>query len=328
VSGLLISRPAWEALETRIRKAAAGTGLSIEPVLVPDDPDARLGDDDIARIEMAFFTFDTGERGTARSFFAAAQAAPNLKWMQTSNAGLDNPVFQRILAKGTRVSTASGSAAKPIAQTLIAGMLMLSRGFPRWMDGQRRHAWESHRGDEVPEDLEGQHMVVVGLGAIGCEIARLARAIGLEVTGVRRRPHDPSDPVDHVVPPARLHDLLPATDWLALACPLTDETRHLVGKRELAAVKAGARVLNIARGEVIDQDALIASLQSGHLGGAYLDVTTPEPLPAESPLWTLPNVIITPHNSAAARGNTGRVFDIYIDNVGRYARGERLRNEA
>jgi phosphoglycerate dehydrogenase-like enzyme len=172
-------------------------------------------------------------------------------------------------------------------------MLMLSRGFLTWGEAQRRKAWEPIRGDAVPPDLAGQRMTVVGLGAIGCEIARLATAIGLEVTGVRRSPRRDGDPVERIVPPSELLAVAKETDWLALACPLTDETRGLASRGVLEALPKGAHILNIARGEVVDEPAMIDLLQSGHLGGAYLDVFYNEPLEPESPLWEMPNVIIS-----------------------------------
>jgi phosphoglycerate dehydrogenase-like enzyme len=121
--------------------------------------------------------------------------------------------------------------------------------------------------------------------------------------------------------------LLPRSDWLIIACPLTHETRGLISAALLARLPRGARVINVARGEIIDQHALIAAIESGHLGGAYLDVFDPEPLPADSPLWELPNVLVTPHNSSVASGNDRRVFEIFTDNLGRWSRGETLVNE-
>jgi phosphoglycerate dehydrogenase-like enzyme len=171
-------------------------------------------------------------------------------------------------------------------------------------------------------------MTVVGLGSIGAEIARIASAIGLEVTGVRRSPWRQGDPVETIVPPGRLLETASTTQWLALACPLTEETRHLCSREVLFALPKGAFVLNIARGEVADEMALIDALESGHLGGAYLDVFAREPLSPDSPLWSMPNVIISPHNSNASRGNEGRVArDYFLPNLARMTRGEPLVNE-
>jgi phosphoglycerate dehydrogenase-like enzyme len=207
-------------------------------------------------------------------------------------------------------------------------MLMLSRGFPRWLDAQRRAAWEPHAEAEIPGDLRGQTLLVFGLGAIGNEIARLARALGLHVIGVRRSPATAEDAVDALHPPARLRDLLPCADWLALACALTDETRGVIDAEALALLPRGARVLNVSRGGVVDEPALIDALRDGRLAGAYLDVTAEEPLPPASPLWTLPNVIVTPHNASVSRGNEARQSALFLQNLVRYGRGQPLLNEA
>jgi phosphoglycerate dehydrogenase-like enzyme len=327
MTGLLVSSRFLEANADRLAAVARGAGLELDPIVLPRDSEARLSPEDVDRIQIAFFSGDVFADGIGRAFFAAAQGAPNLEWLHVFNAGVDNPVFTRILEKGTRISTSSGSTAEPIAQTVIAGMLMLAREFPAWLDAQRRHAWEPLPRERTPRDLGGQTMVVVGLGAIGCEIARLARAFGLNVIGVRRSPLREGDPVDDVRPPSELPSLLLGCDWLALACPLTDETRRLVDAQAISLLPRGARILNIARGEVVDEAAMISALRSGHLGGAYLDVVEQEPLPADSPLWDLPNVIITPHNSAASTGNDARVLEHFFENLSRWGRGEPLVNE-
>jgi phosphoglycerate dehydrogenase-like enzyme len=169
-------------------------------------------------------------------------------------------------------------------------------------------------------------MVVVGMGKIGTEIARLARVLGLHVVGVRRSAAK-TEHVDEMRTPAELAALLPACDWLVIACPLTDETRGMVDASLLARLRPGARFINIGRGEIVDEPALIAALESGQLGGAYLDVFAQEPLPPDSPLWTLPNVVVTPHNSSASAGNAARVNAIFFDNLKRWRQNQPLVNE-
>jgi D-2-hydroxyacid dehydrogenase (NADP+) len=326
MTGLLVSSTFLEAHGDQIRRIASGAGLELEPIVLKRDPEARIAEGDLGRIEIAFFSGDIFADNLARGFFAATQGAPNLKWMHVFHAGVDAPVFTRILEKGARISTSSGSTAEPIAQTLITGMLMLARRFPTWLESQRRHAWEPIRVD-LPDDLRTQTMVVVGLGAIGCEVARLAKAFGLHVVGVRRSPLREGDPVDEMFHPSRLHEVLPRCDWVALACPLTEETRRMIDAQALALLPRGARILNVARGEVVDELAMIEALRSGQLGGAYLDVVEQEPLPADSPLWDMPNVIITPHNSSISTGNEARVLEYFFENLGRWGRGEPLVNE-
>jgi phosphoglycerate dehydrogenase-like enzyme len=314
-------------IERHYRTAIEEAWPGIELIVLPGDPAERLGPETLARVDFAYFSGDVYPE-YSRSFFAATQGAPNLQWLHTFNAGVDNPVFRRFLERGVRLTTSSGSTAQPIAQSVIGGMLMLARPFLRWAESQRRRAWEPVPASEAPPDLAGQRMTVVGLGAIGSEVARLARAFGLEVTGVRRSPRREGDPVERVVPPTALVQLARETDWLVLACPLTDETRGLVSAEVIAALPRGAFVLNVARGEVIDEGAMVQALASGQLGGAYLDVFATEPLPADSPLWALPNVIISPHNSAVAAGNERRATEGYfLPNLRRMRLGEPLVNE-
>ena len=305
--------------------AAAHDGIELELLVLPLDPEARIDDAVAACAEAAYFSSDVYPV-FSKQFFSATRKAPGLKWLQVFNAGVDHPVFATILERGVRLTTAAGSTAEPIAQTAIAGMLYLARNFPRWIASQRNHRWDPMRAPALPRDLRGQVMVVYGLGEIGTEIARLARALGLYVVGVRRNVSKAGH-ADEIHPPGKLPELLARCDWLVIACPLTDATRGMINADLLAKLPQGARVINIARGEIVAEPALIAALQSGHLAGAYLDVFAQEPLPADSPLWDLPNVLVTPHNSSASAGNEARVNAIFLDNLMRFARNQPLVNE-
>jgi phosphoglycerate dehydrogenase-like enzyme len=203
---------------------------------------------------------------------------------------------------------------------------MLARGFPHWWGAQGRKEWTPMRGEAVPRDLAGQTVLIVGLGTIGATLARYCRALGLRVIGLRRTPA-PVEAVDEVHALAALPELLPRCDWVILACPLTPETERLINPASLARLPRGARLINVARGGVVDQPALIQALESGQLGGAYLDVFEKEPLPPDSPLWTLPNVIVSPHNASSSAGNNDRAALIFLANLVKWARGEPLRNE-
>ena len=308
-------------LHARYGSRIAGAEL----VVLPPDPAARLADAACARLEIAFFSGDVFP-DHSRQFFSAVRKAPRLKWLHAFNVGVDHPIFAELLERGVRVTTSAGSTAEPIAQTAIMGLLALARGFPRWLVAQRARQWNPER-KILPPDLKDQVAVIVGIGRIGAEIARLARALGLTVIGVRHGPRRANDPVDELHPPAALPGLLSRCDWLILACPLTSETRGLVDARSIAALPRGARIINIARGEIVDEPALVAALKDGRLAGAYLDVFAAEPLPPDSELWDLPNVLVTPHNSAAAAGNDVRVLEIFIDNFDRWRRGAPLVNE-
>jgi phosphoglycerate dehydrogenase-like enzyme len=303
----------------------ARIGTAAELIVLPPGLDARLPEADCARVEIAFFSGDVFP-DFSRQFFSAVRKAPSLKWLHAFNVGVDHPIYAELLARGVRVTTSAGSTAEPIAQTAIMGLLALARGFPRWLLAQRGRQWNPER-KLLPPDLKDQTAVIVGLGKIGAEVARLARALGLTVIGVRRSPRRADDPVGEVHPPSALRGLLPRCDWLVITCPLTSETRGLIDAAAIAALPRGARIVNVARGEIVDEAAMIEALKSGHLAGAYLDVFQAEPLAAESPLWDLPNVLVTPHNSGAAGGTDQRVFEIFLDNLGRWQRGAPLVNE-
>ena len=305
--------------------AATRDGIALELLVLPSDPESRIDDAIAARAEAAYFSGDVFPE-FSKQFFSATRKAPGLKWLHVFNAGVDHPVFATILERGVRLTTSSGSVAEPIAQTAITGVLYLARNFPSWMAAQRSHKWDPMRSADYPRDLRGQVMLVYGLGGIGTEIARLARCFGLYVIGVRRNAAK-SAYVDEVHSSDKLAELMPRCDWLVIACPLTDETRGTVNAALLAKLPRRARVINVSRGEIVDEAALIAALQSGSLAGAYLDVFAQEPLPPDSPLWDLQNVLVTPHNSAASAGNEARVNAIFLNNLRRWTRNEPLVNE-
>lgn len=275
---------------------------------------------DPREVDVAFFSGDLYPDRTRGFVLALAQAA-DLRWLHTFSAGVDHPWFRSLREKGVRLTTSSGSSAGPIAQTVLLYLLALTRDLPAWADAQRRRAWEPH---DVT-DLAGLRLGVVGLGPIGLEVARLGGAFGMRVVGLRRTPA--GDEPCETWSLDRLHELLPRVDALVLALPLAPETRRLVGERELALLPRGALFVNVGRGEVVDEAALVRALESGHLGGAGLDVFEQEPLPPESPLWSLPRVIVTPHASGTSASSRRGACEIFVENVARYVRGEPLRNE-
>jgi D-2-hydroxyacid dehydrogenase (NADP+) len=283
--------------------------------------EGRLSDDDIARIDLAVFTADiwTGDRGPA--FFKVLLRAPNAKWLHMFAAGTDDPVFAELRRRGTRLTHSAGSSATPIAHTVIMHTIALCRGARELAVAQQQRRW----AERDVTDVEGRTMGIIGLGSIGAEVARLAQHFGIRVIGVRRSPH--GDEPCETWPTQRLHELLPLVDDLVLTAPLTDATRNIIGATELALLPRGAHLINIGRGQLVDEPALIAALQSRHLGGAALDVFVVEPLPADNPLWDLPNVIVTPHSAGGTPLATQRAADIFAGNLGRYLRNESLINE-
>ena len=323
---LLISHGCQALFGAELAAVTARLKLPLDTLVLPADKDARLAEADIARVEIAFFSQDVFP-DYSRQFFSAVRKAANLKWLHVFNVGVDHPIYTEMLERGVRVTTSAGTTAEPIAQTALAGLLMLSRGFSHWLKAQAEHRWDPVRLRESPRDLPEQTLLVVGMGGIGTEFARLAKALGMRVIGVRRGARKADDPVDEMHTPDQLNKLLPRADWLMLACPLTVETRKLITAQRLSMLPKGAYVLNIARGEVIDEAAMIAALQSGHIAGAYLDVFEQEPLPATSPLWDLPNVLVTPHNASSSRGNERRVFDCFVRVLEQWKNSTLLINE-
>jgi phosphoglycerate dehydrogenase-like enzyme len=311
----------------RFARVVAEARAALQPVTLPPEG-SRLPAEQVEQLEVAFFHGDfRTDPVFTRRFFGTVLHAPSLRWMHLPNSGVDDPVFSRLQANGVRLTTSPGAAAEPIAHSAIAGMLALGRGFPHWIDAQRRHAWEEHAAGSTPRDLPGQTVVLLGVGAIGARIALLARAFGLHVIGVRRQPHSAGDPVDEIVPRSSLGDVLPRADWLIIACPLTEETRGLIDAAALELLQPHAHVINVARGQIVDEAALIHALQRRALAGAYLDVFEQEPLPANSPLWDLPNVLISPHDSGASTGNAMRASELFLHNLSRWLQGEELLDE-
>lgn len=251
-------------------------------------------------------------------------AAPRLRWFQVINAGVDRLARDGQLGRGFVVTNVSGLVAVSIAEWVMGTALMLSKNLHHAVREQQARRWAGWRVGE----LEGQVMGIAGLGAIGRETARRARAFGMRVIATRRTvPPGASDPdCDEIVTYGQFDRLLGESDYLVLCVPLTPETHHLVGARELAMMKPTATVINIARGPVIDQEALITALRDGTIAAAALDVFDPEPLPAESPLWGMENVIMTPHVSGSIEGYGRRSATLFVENLRRFVAGEPLEN--
>lgn len=261
-----------------------------------------------------------------QAFHDAMRHAPSLRWVHAHSAGADRPVYGELRARGVEVTTSSGANAGVVVQTALAGVLMLARQFPQLLAAQRACTWSPLMGSGLPRDLAGQTAVIVGWGPIGQGLGSLLAALGLRVVSVRGSEAAAAAPAHESVSYEQLHTVLPQADWLLLACPLSDRTRGLIDAVALARMPAGARLVNVSRGEVVDEPALIDALRSGTLAGAYLDVFAHEPLPADSPLWSLPNVIVTPHSAGHSDGNEARVAAIFLDNLRRWVHNQPLLN--
>jgi len=327
MTGMLLSKGFVANYARELAVVAQRIKIKPDVLHLPDDPQARLAPADCERIEVTMSTRDVRFSDLFKSYGDALVAAKNLQWVHFHSTAIEqHPFVPPLLARGVKLTTSAGTNAEPVAQTAIAGLLLLARRFPLWLDAQRRHAWEPMRGDGVPADLRGQTVMVVGLGNIGMPVARFCQALGMYVIGIRRTTKGPDDPLDEIHPLAKFAELLPRCQWVVLACPYTPETHHLVNAAALAKLPRGAALINVARGRVVDEPALIAALGSGQLSCAYLDVFEKEPLAAESPLWDLPNVILTPHNASVSAGNERRSAELFLQNLEKWARGEPLLN--
>jgi phosphoglycerate dehydrogenase-like enzyme len=251
---------------------------------------------------------------------------PRLRWIQATSAGVGRLAERAGLTKsGVAVTTASGVHARPLAEFALLAMLMFGKDVLRLGREQRAHSWQRYAGEEVA----GKTVCVVGLGKIGREVARLASALDARVVGtVRevggRRPEHLF--VELVEPTERLDELLPEADVLVLTVPHTPLTHRLIDARRLALLKPGAILVNVARGDVVDEAALIEALSSGRLRGAALDVFEQEPLPVENPLWDLPNVFVSPHSASTVAAENGRIVELFRENLRRYLDGRPLLN--
>src|SRR6478735_3298648 len=250
-----------------------------------------------------------------------------LKWVQTVSAGVDRMDFAQLKARGIPLTNSSGIHANNISEHILALMLAFARKLPYLVREQEQHRWSSEVGRVSSFELTGQTMLIVGLGKIGEQLAIRTRGMQMRVLATRRRVEiERLSAADEVFALSELPERIGEADHVAITLPLTHDTEGLFTAELIARMKPGAYLYNIGRGSIIDQDAMIAALQSGQLGGAGLDVTTPEPLPADSPLWDMPNVIITPHTSGSSPMLMERAVALWTDNLNRFFAGEPLKN--
>ena len=258
--------------------------------------------------------------------------APKLRWLQFPGAGVDSLATTGLLNanSGVIVTTAAGIHAETISEYVFGSMLMFNWNWPQMVRLQDNHVWARsatwyHLGGR---ELAGQTLGIIGLGHIGRRIAQLAHAFGMHVLGMRRSLSGEQEPdVDQPFLPEQLHELLSLCDYVVISVPLTRETEKLIGEDELRIMRSNAYLVNIARGRVIDEQALIQALREGWIAGAGLDVTDEEPLPSESPLYSMPNVILTPHISGNSAHYDTRLAALFADNLKRYRSGQKLQNQ-
>ncbi|MFA9503175.1 D-2-hydroxyacid dehydrogenase [Natrinema sp. H-ect1] len=250
------------------------------------------------------------------------EAADGLEWVQALSAGTDRFDHGALADRGVALTNVSGIHAKPIGQQVLGYLLHFERGFDRAIAQQDDREWERYMGGELGDRTVG----IVGVGAIGSNVADYCRTFEARVIGTKRDPTDAPESVDEIYGPDGLESVLAESDYLVVACPLTDETRGLLDAKALATLPEDAVLVNIARGKVVDQAALVDALETGDLGGAALDVFEEEPLPEESPLWDRDDVLVTPHMAGSTPHYWERCADVFLRNYDRFRDGEALEN--
>jgi D-2-hydroxyacid dehydrogenase (NADP+) len=254
--------------------------------------------------------------------------ADRLRFIQSISAGTDQFARDLIAAKGVRLTSAQGANERTVAEHAMALILGLARQLHRARDHQARAHWRGMIADrrQREQELGGQTLLILGLGRIGSRLAALARAFDMHVIGVKRQP-TPVAGVEQIVPPEKLREVLPQADFVALTCPLTPETEGLIGREQLEVMKSSSFLINVARGRVVDESALISALEQGTIAGAALDCFREEPLPPSSPLWHMTDVIMTPHSAGETQRYESNIIDLLQENLERLYRGDALRNQ-
>ena len=256
-------------------------------------------------------------------------AAKNLKWIHSTSAGVGQLMYPELRNSGVIITNASGIFSIPMAEHTIGLILALARNFPDTLRQQEKAVWSQQDLWDKPQHLaevNGTLLLIVGYGSIGREVAKRAKALGMHVWGVTRSGKGDAAHADKIVSSAELHNVLAHADYVLLCAPETAETNTLIGARELAFMKRGSRLINVGRGSLLDEAALISALESGALAGAALDVAQTEPLPASSPLWHAPNLFITPHTSALSDRLWHRETAMLVDLLERWFDGRELFN--
>lgn len=266
---------------------------------------------------------------STQTFYDLLLNSQELRWVQIHSAGADRQIYLDLMARGVTISGSSGVNAPIVMQNAIAGILMLARKFPLMLKAQAERRWDPLINHPLPLDLAGQTAVIVGRGPIGGSIANVLNTMGVKTISVGfnaalKDSKSTSNEVRHI---SDLPQVLPQAQWLVLACPLSGETRGLINRDAINLMPNGAHIINIARGEIIVESDLIEALKSQKLAGAYLDVFASEPLDPSSPLWSMENVIVTPHSAGHSAGNEKRVLELFIENLGLFAAGEKLKNQ-
>jgi len=310
----------------RNEAAIAAHGPAVEPLLLTDTGEVTLNGAplslDEARPEAAWANNDVFFGGSMRAFAAATLKSPDLKWVQSGAAGYDNAIFGQFVQKGAALTTSHGQAVG-IADYVLWGVLDAYQGGPGRRAAQAAHDWTR----KPYRELDGSRWVILGFGAIGQGIAARAKAFGAHVTGVRRS--GGSEPVaDRIVTPDGFADAIAEADVVALCAPATPETRHIMNASTFGRMKPGSVFVNVGRGALVDEPALLAALERDAPAHAVLDVFEVEPQPADGPFWDHPKVTMTPHAGGLSSGNAPRNDAVFLENLALYLAGQPLKDVA
>lgn len=293
---------------------ALGTGVKVKIGKTAADLGDALGE---AQVLYSW----SGSRAELQKVLAGAK---NLKWIQTRSAGLDSLLFPELIASPVTLTNGTGTFSQSLGEFVITGALYFAKDLPRMLKSKAERRWDVFNVREIRK----QTMGVVGHGDIGRAVSRRAKALGLRVLALRRdtarRAGD--EDLDRVYPTAELHDMLPECDYVVCTAPLTPGTKHMISTAEFNRMKPSAVVMNVGRGPVIDEAAMVEALRSNRIRGAVLDVFEVEPLPAESPLWTLENVLISAHTADHTDDWLADAINFFVEQFGRWRNGEPLRN--
>lgn len=315
----------YETSYRRLQPAIDALAEFVEPVIMDAGGKLSLAGQAVsleeARVEAAWANNDTWQGPVGRDYSIAILKSP-VKWLQSGAAGFDHPMFGQLVRRGARLTTSHGQAVG-MADYVLWGVLDHFQRGPERRAAQQAHDWKR----TMFRDVAGSHWLVIGFGAIGQGVARRARAFGAKVTGVRRNPA-PDPNADEIGTPDQIPNLLPEIDVVVLSAPLTPQTRNIVDAGFVGAMKPRSVLVNVGRGGIVDEPALLAGLERGIPEHAILDVFSTEPLPAESPFWDHPRVTLTPHASGISEGQAARNDALFLENLGRYVRGEALLHEA
>ena len=329
--GVLVSSEVARIAGEQIQTAFKQTGIQSQLIILsPHDP---LTEAHMQGIHCALMSVDligNSSKHTLDPYFQnfvdMVMQAPQLRWLQVCSAGMDRSFFKTLFMRSVKLTSGAGSNSHAVAQTAITGILAISRKVPQWIEQQKEKKWLPIRGNLTPVALEGQQAVIVGMGEIGQQIARILNAMDVKVIGVRRTPG--KTPYFHEeVGDEELDCVIGLADWLIIACPLTERTHHLINTWRLSLMKPEAIIVNIARGDVIDEQALISALNQKQIAGAYLDVFSMEPLSSDSPLWAMPQVLISPHFAGNSTAHQRNIIDLFIQNIPKFVSGHPMKNE-